>query len=257
MLKSSKNIIVIGFSALYSSGIFAANDVQMLTQKDLDAQKTISYVATLGMGAGWQASGKTQTLALTSDIEKTYTANQPKSIFPNYDLFLGVQKKIQSRVIGQFGVDIAAADHAELAGDIWDDASPEFNNYRYQYHIKHSQLALKGKLIGDFDHLVLPWISAAVGIGFNRSFDFSNTPAISQAVASPNFSSHNTRSFTYSIGLGVEHILDKNWQVGMGYEFSDWGRSELGAASGSTTNQTLTLSHLYTQAIMLNISYVS
>ena len=43
--------------------------------------------------------------------------------------------------------------------------------------------------------------------------------------------------------------------VGVGYEFSDWGKSQLGRAPGQTINSGLALSHFYTNAFQPNVTY--
>lgn len=73
----------------------------------------------------------------------------------------------------------------------------------------------------------------------------------------PNFASNTTTAFTYTVGVdvGVEKRLDQHWQAGIGYEFADSGRSELDRASGQTLNNGLSLSHLYTNGFLLNLTY--
>ena len=46
---------------------------------------------------------------------------------------------------------------AKLSGDIWDDADPQFDNYTYQYQIKHSHFALKGKLLLDMGYIIIAY----------------------------------------------------------------------------------------------------
>lgn len=42
---------------------------------------------------------------------------------------------------------------------------------------------------------------------------------------------------------------------GIGYEFADWGRSQLNRAPGQTLNSGLSLSHLYTNGFLFNLTY--
>lgn len=216
-----------------------------------------SFVGSLALGPDWVSGGSTQTLNLGPELDKTYTANKPTSTIANLDIFLGLQKVLSSRLTGQVGLNFATTSDAKLSGNIWDDASPTFNNYTYQYKIKHTQLALKGKLLGDFGWPVMPWVSLMLGVGFNESFDFSNTPLIFQAVESPNFANNTEAAFTYGAGIGVQRKIVNHWQVGIGYEWSDWGRSQLGRAASSANNQSISLSHFYASAVMVNITFLA
>ena len=146
---------------------------------------------------------------------------------------------------------------ATLSGDIWDDADPIFDNYTYQYKVNHTHVALKGKLLGDWDWPLMPWVSGSIGIGFNRAYDFNNTPTIYEAIPNSNFSSYTTTAFTYTVGIGFQRKLTKNWQMGVGYEFADWGKNQLGTADGQTTGDVLSLSHLYTNSLLLNLTYTA
>lgn len=216
-----------------------------------------SFVGSLALGPDWVSGGRTQTLNLGPELDKTYTANQPDNTIANLDIFLGLQKSLTRCLTGQLGVDFATTSEAKLSGNIWDDALPAFNNYTYQYKIKHTQLALKGKLLADFGWPVIPWVSVMMGVGFNESFDFSNTPLLFEAVPSPNFSNNTEAAFTYGVGIGVQRKLVKHWQIGVGYEWSDWGRSQLGSVATAETNQSITLSHFYASAVMLNITFLA
>ena len=55
-------------------------------------------------------------------------------------------------------------------------------------------------------------------------------------------------ALTYTLGTGVQKILNAHWQVGVGYEFSDWGQSSLGRASEQTLHSGLELNHVYIKA---------
>lgn len=80
---------------------------------------------------------------------------------------------------------------------------------------------------------------------------------IFEALPNPNFADHTKTAFTYTLGVGVQKAFNDHWQVGIGYEFADWGKSKLGRASGQTMNSGLALNHLYTNGILFNLTYVA
>ncbi len=116
-------------------------------------------------------------------------------------------------------------------------------------------MALKAKVFKDLSYSVLPWISGSIGVGFNRANGFYSIPLISEAVVQNNFSNHTQTSFTYTVGAGIQKIINSNWQAGVGYEFADWGQSYLNKAPGQILGNGLSLSHLYTNGLMFNITY--
>jgi hypothetical protein len=214
-----------------------------------------SGVATLSVGPAWESAGNTQAFYLAPNIEKTYAANRASHALADGDIFLGIQKSLREKLDVQIGLAVATTGNASLSGSIWDDADPQFNNYTYNYQVKHTHVAIKGKLLSDRGYPVTPWVSASLGVGFNQAHNFSDTPTISEAVVTPNFASNTTTVFTYTLGAGVQRDLSQHWQVGMGYEFADWGKSQLSRASGQTLNSGLSLSHLYTNALLFNLTY--
>ena len=152
---------------------------------------------------------------------------------------------------------MAVTSNAKLSGNIWDDADSAFNNYSYSYQVQHTHVAVKGKLLADRGHRFIPWISASLGVGFNDAHGFQNTPLISQAVTMPNFTSSTEISFTYMLGVGLQKALSSHWQIGAGYEFGDWGQSQLSRASGQTLNSGLSLNHLCTNGALFNLTYLA
>lgn len=214
-----------------------------------------AWLATLSLGPVWGNPGETQTLYLTPTIEKTYSANRSSQAIPEGELFLGWQHILPYALRGQLGLGIQVTGNAKFSGDIWDDADPEFNNYTYSYNARHVGVVIKGKLLLDRG-CWLPWISASIGAGFNKAYAFYNTPKIFEALPNTDFSSRNTTSFTYTLGLGVQVDLHRNWQAGVGYEFSDWGKNRLGRAYTQTLNSGPVVNHLYTNGLMFNLSYL-
>lgn len=214
-----------------------------------------SGVATLSIGPVWENAGNTQTFYLAPSIEKTYAANHASHALVNGEIFLGIQNLVSESLKGQTGLAITTTGNASLSGNIWDDAAPQFNNYTYTYQIKHTHLALKGKLLADKGSIATPWVSGSLGVGFNQSHHFSNTPTISEAVVMSNFENNTTTTFTYTLGVGVQRHVTQHWQAGIGYEFADWGKSQLNRAPGQSLGSGLSLSHLYTNGFLFNLTY--
>lgn len=219
--------------------------------------KDWTWVSSIAAGPVWVRGGETQTFFLAPEIEKTYAARKSTNVLASGELFIGIQKTWSSQWLGQLGLAAATTGNAKLQGVIWDDADPEFNNHSYQYKIRNSRIAVKGKLLLDKGYWLMPWVSASLGVGFNRAHDFTNTPLIFEALPNPNFTNHTKTAFTYTLGAGVQKSISEHWQLGVGYEFADWGKSELGRASGQTLNERLKLNHLYTNGVVLNLTYVA
>lgn len=215
------------------------------------------WVSTLSLGPVWGEVSKTQTFFLAPGIEKTYVADKSNNSLFDGEIFLGLQKVLSPRVQGQLGLEVAATSDAKLSGVIWDDTNPIFNNHIYSYKVSHAHVALKGKLLADGAYWLIPWIDGSLGVGFNTAHSFVNTPVIFEALPNPNFRSHTQTAFTYTVGAGVQKALTPHWQVGIGYEFADWGESQLGRAAEQTQNSGLSLNHVYTNGVLFNLTYLA
>lgn len=216
---------------------------------------TWRWVGSLSAGPVWEDGGATQTFNLTPEIEKSYQANKATKTLGNFEVFLGGQRSLSPVLLGQLGLAVDTTTDATLSGIIWDDADPAFNNFSYRYKIRHTHFAAKGKLLADMGYWVMPWVSASIGVGFNDASNFQSTPLIEEAIQTPNFKSHTETAFTYTVAAGIQKALNEHWQVGIGYEFADWGKSQLGCAREQTMNSGLSLSHLYTNGVLFNLSY--
>lgn len=221
------------------------------------SSKDWTWLGSVSAGPVWSKSGETQTFFLAPEVAKTYAARISTNVLASGELFIDLQKSLTSEWLGQLGLAAATTGNAKLQGVIWDDADPQFDNYSYQYKVRNTRLAIKGKLLLDKGYCVMPWVSASLGIGFNRAHEYSNAPLIFETLPNPNFVDHTKTAFTYTLGAGVQKAFNDHWQVGIAYEFADWGKSELGRALGQTMNSGLALNHLYSNGVLLNLTYVA
>jgi opacity protein-like surface antigen len=217
-----------------------------------------SYFVTFSAGPTWRSgSSKSQTLLLTPSIQRTYAADKRNRSLQSGEIYFGLQKTVFGQLQGQIGLAVALTNNTKFSGEIWDDNAPQFNNYSYSYDVQHAHMALKGKILADLGYTVIPWISGSFGVGINKSHNYLTQSLLFEAVNQPGFSTHLTPAFTYALGAGIQRIYNKNWQIGFGYEFADWGRNQLGQTYGQTIQNFLALQHLYTHNLLLNISYLA
>lgn len=186
-----------------------------------------TWVLTGNIGPLWESAGETQTFDLAPNVKKTYAANNNTNAVTGLSLFFGVQKPLIKDTLGQIGVTVGTASDAVLTGEIWDDGNPKFNNLSYKYTIKSTRVAAKGVILLDKKLIVLPWISGSLGISYNNAYNFYSKPLIFEVLRNHNFLEYTARSFSYSLGTGFQKKISDNWQIGVGYEFTDWGGGKI------------------------------
>jgi opacity protein-like surface antigen len=211
----------------------------------------------LSLGPAWSQAGATQTIQLTPSVEKMYVAIKSAQTAGYGALFFGFAGQINEQLQSQIGLELAGITNVKLQGDIWDESDPYLNNSSYNYKVNSARVALKGKILDDIGYTIVPYVSASVGLGFNRASGYTLTLTDCSSVSTPLFGSNMRTAFSYSVGVGAQKALSNQVQVGLGYNFTDWGANNLSPASGQTSSSGLTLSHLYTNALLFNLSYLA
>lgn len=219
----------------------------------LNLSKELVFMLSGGMG--WTGLSQSQFVFLTPDAANYYndqTNNQ--SIFLG-ELFVGLNKTWHTHLKSQWGLLLGGSGAAKMNGEIWQYADSEFNNMTYNYKVRLSRVGLRGKLIAEQAFFLNPYLTASLGTSFNRAYAFHNYANESFVIANPDFLKHTSTSFSYSLGLGLQKELSKQFQIGVGYEFFDWGKSQLGAAQGQSIGSGLGMNHINTHALLFNVSF--
>ncbi|MBA3536475.1 MAG: porin family protein [Tatlockia sp.] len=214
-------------------------------------------VVTLSLGPVWTNPGKSQTILLQKDLPQTYTSNRQSNTLFSGELFAGLQAPLFNRFHVQFGLTVAATTSANLSGDVWQNANPEYDNFVYSYKISHSRVAMKAKLLTDFQNVVQPYISVSVGPGFNQAFHYSSMPKIPEVFEEAPFNPRTIAALTYTLGAGIQKSIYNHWAMGAGYEFADWGRSKLARAFNQTLESGLRLNHHFTHQLQISLTFIA
>lgn len=244
-----KKIMFTGLTTLFAMSAFASEDI-LGEEVPLVWQSII----TLSGGPVWASPGLNQYL-YTDPIfpYDNYIPNSTHDVLGSGEIFFGLQRIFYPGLTGQLGIGLAGAADADLSGTVNVLGVPDL--YTYQYKVEHLRAELKGKLIGNSFRVVQPYVSGSIGAAFNNSHDYSSTSVSPILFPSPWYTTNTTTAFTYTLGLGIQAMINPNWQVGVGYEFADWGKSALGVETVNYT-QGLTLTHLYTNELLFSLSYL-
>ena len=251
-------------------GLISTNALAASSNKDYYAESGVPFIATLSFGPGWSRPGESQTLTLQPQVQKSYVPHKTSNAIrfvstakgtdtiATGELFLGLYGPVNSVIEGQIGLDFGMSTQARLGGTIYEDANPAFNNYSYSYQVRNSRFGLKLKALYDTGFYdVLAYLSGSAAAARNHASSFAITPLLGSEVPAPLFSDHTTTSFSYTIGLGIEALVDPNWRVGIGYQFANWGQSQLTRAPGQTVGNGLHVANFRVQELMVSLSYVA
>lgn len=245
---------VLGLGALLHTSVHASDMVFGTDELPI----VWSSIITLSGGPAWADPGQNQYLypnptLVPLDIDY-FNYNSKTGVLATGEIFFGLQHIIPPGfLIGELGLGIAGATDALATGVIDINGVPEVNTFSYK--VDHARVELKGKLIGTWYKQVQPYISGSLGAGFNSSHAYVPT-TINMALFPPDFfTASSSIAFSYTLGAGIQTMLTPHWQVGVGYEFADWGKSYLGPDPGSLLNGP-GLTHMYTNEVLFSLSYL-
>jgi opacity protein-like surface antigen len=215
-------------------------------------------VITVTVGPDFMNAGHAQTLTLLPPFQNHYTSNNASQTVVDVGGFVGVERAISHRISAQLGVSGYYDSNINPQGHVWQFALPEFDNLKYKYRIQMARAMVSGKILTSFaDYASLhPYVSWEVGAAFNRASNYAEKALIPTVIPPAPFASHSQTSFAYGVGVGLDYNLNEQIRVGLGYQFADLGAASLRGCPDALTNQTLRISHLYTNQLRFQLTYL-
>ncbi|WP_367605698.1 outer membrane protein [Legionella sp. W05-934-2] len=214
-------------------------------------------VITVSGGPGWTKAGDTQMQYSTSTpipLFNNYIANKKWNTLGEGELYFALQHILTNYMTGRFGIAAAGSSQAKLQGTVIPSPSATVQPYTYSYRITHGRVGLKGMLLfGAQNQTFMPYIMGSFGLGMNSSHQYKET----QIPQMPTFRSNTTTAaFAYTLGGGLEAAFNQNWHGGIGYQFADWGKSNLDSIGGQPYDEGLRLARLYTHVLQFSLTYI-
>jgi len=216
-------------------------------------------IFTVSGGPGFINPGNTQDIYLSPDYDNGYIHQSNKHPIGFGEIYFSLQRDIHPKIANQFGIAFSGAWMAKVNGQVWQYNDPLFYNYVYSYNVSSLRLALRDKMIFDngfASQSIRPYITGSVGIAWNNSYSFIQSPLLTDIPVTPAFANRSQNAFTYSAGAGLQTQAWNHLVFAVGYEFFDWGRSSLAAAPGQTLNSAPSMTHLCMNTLLFSISYI-
>ena len=172
-------------------------------------------------------------------------------------LFIGGETAFLQNWAWQFGVSYFQNSSFNESGNVYEFADPAYNNLTYQYQMQSHRVSFDTKISRAFCKVWHPYVSASLGEAFNRAYAYTESPVTSadEPMIQP-FGNHSTRSFTYSVGFGVDVNITEHLRLGAGYRFADLGNASLDVTPLQTGTNTISNTHLHTNELLAQITYV-
>jgi|GEM_PF-943098 len=216
---------------------------------------------TLSFGPAWYNESQNAIRDFRFPFLHTFVPHQVSGVLGSSELFFALTRPLDYYVSGQLGIAVGYNAAAKQDGTLYIDVPPILVS-DYAYRLSNARIALKGKLVADWGYVVQPYVSASAGVGFNRSWGYGyNIPSSAffpLPDIRPYMADNTTVAFTYTAGLGIQANINDNWQVGAGYEFTDWGKNNfknLRVRSSNRFTHLLNSPTFYTNALQIGVTY--
>ncbi len=214
---------------------------------------------TLSGGVAEAKTGHSQTINRDGDFTTyQYTSRHSHSNRMLWGGTIGSEVLVDPQWALQLGISFYRPNNFSGSGILIQGVDEQSaDEFTYHYKIKSSQLFFEGKLLRSVKNIFHPYVSLGLGAAFNKTSNYQ-TSVPPFLTFTPEFEDHKTTNFAYSLGLGIDLDLCKNWRLGLGYRYVGLGEANLGDGilDGMTFTQTLTLPHLYMQEGIVQISYL-
>lgn len=213
---------------------------------------------TLTIGASNTNIGESQNFFI-DDTRYDYSSNVSRARKRIWGASIGTEILLKPQLNLQLGVAYyQPSSPFKQNGVLTQGLDPQSSDqFPYDYHIQTSQLLAESKLLFNLACLYHPYVSFGIGAAFNKGYAYQVTfPPL--LTFTPLFGDHTNTAFSYSIGFGIDIDLVQPFRVGAGYRFADFGKSKLasGIADVMPIAKTLQQTHLYTQELVLQLTYV-
>ena len=216
-------------------------------------------LVTYTIGPDFVPVGQAQSLTLLPPFQNYYTDNSGTATVADAGGFFGIERRINDYFLVQLGVAGYVDAQLSAKGDVWQFGVPLFDTLGYSYDIHHSRVMFESKLLTTLPHYqaVHPYFSWELGTAYNRARSYLEQPLIPLAVPMTPFANHTQSAFAWGVGVGVDYSVNQHVRAGVGYQFADLGSVSLGVTPSEITTQTLGLSHLYTNQLRFQFTFLA
>ncbi|MCW8408821.1 outer membrane beta-barrel protein [Legionella sp. PATHC035] len=213
-----------------------------------------------------------QTFSGTDDEQFLYVSKKHNQTTGFVGGFLGTEYQLpHPGLFLQAGVEYDYFGNAWINGQNAVGIEPDTSTlYNYSWRIQTQQVLAVAKLFTTTEltfgapHQLFPYLSVGLGAAFNNANEFSTmTEETGSINLTPTFNDHTHSAFSYTLGVGVDTSINQQMRFGVGYRFSDFGKSSLD--EGQVVFQqykapvpfALSTAHTYANQFMVQLSYVA
>lgn len=210
----------------------------------------------LDLGPSWTSNLGNSTQFPLGYSTFSYTAKHNAETAMLYGISLGKSISLNALHTLQIGLTYHYIPNLDANGYLQQGISTPYYQANYSYSVYSSQLLAEAKIVRQWRDRFYPYISIGLGGASNTAKSFK-TSVPNYLTLTPYYANKTHRSFSYSLGLGVDYLTSAQTSVGLGYRFSDLGMAGLGDGLIRFTQLSAKLkqSNLYLNTLLIQLNY--
>jgi len=258
----SGKVITDDAKVVNSSERIEAVQLEIENEDELEESRSIFPVVSLRAGVDTVRAGSAQNILITpTDPSRTHftTDNTWSSVFV-WGLLAGIEIPFGNNDTyrWQSGVAFYSTPSYEVSGQVNPNGNPSIVDYHYSYSVETQRIMFENKLLVGLNEKIYLYFLGGIGEAINKATGFkynSVDPAVPQNDII--FENNTNYSLSYSFGLGLEWAVVESIRLGLGYQYSDFGKIKLGhMRSTGTTSETIQTDSTPAHEVLLNLTYV-
>ncbi|MDR3476902.1 MAG: outer membrane beta-barrel protein [Gammaproteobacteria bacterium] len=248
---------------LITSHISLANDYDNTFLPDPRFEASLRPFVALGGGIAVTSKlGESKTFPIQNPITDqfySYNPHSPTQTAAIGDIFLGAEWVMHPRWALQLGINYNQTSAFNVKGTLTQGASvASQSQFTYQYKIEARQILLEGKLLYHCQDQFHPYLLLGLGGSINTGYGFiTNIPPT--LTFTRQYNNATKHSFSYRLGIGADFDMTPNIRLGLGYNFANFGKVNLGSASieNIPVSRTLTQASMGVNEIVGQITFLN
>jgi hypothetical protein len=126
----------------------------------------------------------------------------------------------------------------------------------YKYKVRNTRVLWENRWLTAMNNWFDLYFLVGIGWSQNKASDYKETLVYEFAIPNEPFEDKTKNSFTYSLGFGMEAALTDHIRAGIGYQYSDLGRVELGHSPSQTSTENFSTSQTPAHEVLGSLTYI-
>ncbi len=222
--------------------------------------------AYLSGGATFSWTTNEETVQISPFVTNEYDADNDLEVGPLGGIGIGHTWLFNPQVAGFFSLAgyYVNFDKVEGTEHPFVNAGSDFDTLSYQFRAESFAMLAEGRVFYT-PHALQPFVLVGLGVSWNELYKYSEAPSSAASTAEPvpnAFGDHTEASFAYEVGVGVQYNSGcgfsctdpaNAWKVLLDYRYMNLGKAQLGGFPNSSLNNSIKVSDLATQALVLTV----